>query len=68
VQRLLELWRDHSLTITLLALGTVIVGLSQLLPEGKGFDTVLGIGHGALTGGLLFWLQGPLREVKKPED
>ncbi len=65
---LYRLWRDHSLTITLTAIGWVFLAWAWWLEEGTGFDVVVGVGHGALTGALLYWLSGPLREKNKPED
>lgn len=65
---MLQFWRDHSLSITCTALGIVITGASPLLPEGKGFDIISGIGNAFLTAGIIFGLQGPLTEKNKPEE
>ncbi len=60
--------RDHSLSVALLLLGTVILAVAIALPEGKPFDLVSGVGQGFLTGALINLLSGPLRERNRPDE
>jgi hypothetical protein len=68
---MLQLWRDHSLTIVLTALGIVLTLVSLLfvwpLDPDRWFDIFAGLGSGVLTVALFNWLSGPLRERNKPE-
>jgi hypothetical protein len=61
-------WRDHSLSLTCIAIGVGFICAAFLFEHGtRGWDTVLGIGHGFLTVGGFGLLSGPLRERNKPE-
>ena len=62
-----RIWRDHSLSIVILALGTLAIGIALMFESGKIFDSIIGIGHGLLTVGLINILSGKLRERNKPE-
>lgn len=64
----MRLWRDHSLTIVMGALGTTVTAGAFLLDEGRMFDLVLGIGQSILTTGAVFFLSQYFRETTKPED
>jgi hypothetical protein len=67
--RLLEFWRDHSLTIVLTAIGCAFTLLGMVaFEEGKWFDLIMGFGQGTLTVGLLYFLSYYFRETVKPED
>ena len=62
-----ELWRDHSLTIVLAAIGVTTIAVAFLFDD-KWWDVISGLGQGTLTGGLVFYLSRYFREVAKPED
>ena len=62
-----ELWRDHSLTIVLVAIGVTTIAIGFLFDE-KWWDVISGLGQGTLTGGLVFYLSRYFRETAKPED
>jgi hypothetical protein len=64
----IELWRDHSLTITCWVIGVLFMVLAWMFDEGKMFDTLLTIGGGVLTVALFYTLAGPLHERNKPEE
>jgi len=64
----MRLWRDHSLTIVLVAIGCVLTGTAFAFDEGRWFDFWLGLGQGTLTAALLFFLSAWFREKAKPED
>lgn len=61
------LWRDHSLTIVLAAIGAGTLAFAFLFEE-KLWDLFSGLGQGVLTGALVFWLSRYFRETAKPED
>lgn len=61
-------WRDHSLSITLLGVGSAVTAACIPLGEGTAFDLISGVGVAFLTGGLQGLLAGPLRERNKPEE
>jgi len=65
---MLALWRDHSLTIILSAIGVALTGIAFMHEEGKLFDLWLGLGAGTLTVALFYFLAQFLREKAKPED
>ena len=66
---LVSLWRDHSLTITCFALGTLFTLIGWAFhDEGKAFDTWLSYGVGLSTVALFYTLSGYFREKNKPED
>ena len=61
-------WRDHSLSLTCLAIGVAFMVFAFAFDrDGPWWDVVLGIGHGFLTVGGFGLLSGPLRERNKPE-
>lgn len=61
------IWRNHSLTIVLLLIGTATIAIAWLF-EDKWWDMLSGLGQGILTGGLVFYLSRYFRETAKPED
>ena len=63
----MALWRDHSLTIVLGAIGIGLLAIAFAFDE-KWWDVISGLGQGTLTGALVFWLSRFFREVSKPED
>ena len=63
-----RLWRDHSLTIVMVAIGCALSVLAFAFDEGRWFDLWLGLGQGTLTAALLFFLSQFFRETTKPED
>jgi zinc transporter ZupT len=67
-----RLWRNHSLTIVLTALGIALTALALCfvwpLEADRWFDILSGFGSGVLTVALFNWLSGPLREANKPEE
>ena len=63
-----RLWREHSLTIVLWAIGIPLTAAAWLLEPGKGFDTILSLGAGVLTVALFYTASNFLREVAKPEE
>jgi hypothetical protein len=63
-----KFWQDHSLTIILAAIGLALLAIAIPFREGTWFDTILGLGHGALTAALLYFLSAYFREKNKPED
>lgn len=65
---LIQLWRDHSLTIVLTAIGLGLLALAAWLEEGTWFDIVVGLGHGAVAVAMVNVLATRLRERNKPED
>jgi len=60
------MWRDHSLTIVLAAVGVTMIAIGFLF-EDKWWDVISGLGQGTLTGGLVFYLSRYFRETAKPE-
>jgi hypothetical protein len=64
----MTLWRDHSLTIVMAAIGIILTAYAFAFEEGKWFDLWLGLGQGTLTTAALFFLSRHFREVAKPED
>lgn len=65
----MRIWRDHSLTIICLIVGSIgTVAAWSLFDEGKAFDTLLGLSLGFITVGLFYLMAGPFREKNKPED
>lgn len=60
-------WRDHSLTIVMVAIGLALTAAAFPF-DGKWFDLWLGFGQGTLTASLLFVLSRWFRETAKPED
>jgi hypothetical protein len=64
----MNLWRDHSLTIMMVAIGCAFTALAFTFDEGKWFDLWLGLGQGTLTTAALFFLSQWFREKAKPED
>ena len=63
----MTLWRDHSLTIVLMLIGSGLIAVGFLFDD-KWWDVVSGLGLGTLTGGLVFVLSRYFRETAKPED
>jgi hypothetical protein len=63
-----HLWRDHSLSVTTIGSGVVLVGASIPLREGTAFDILSAVGVGLATAGLVFALSGPLCERNRPEE
>jgi hypothetical protein len=64
-----RLWRDHSLTIILAAIGTVLFAVAMRFEQGsRGWDIVLGLSQGTLTVCLFYALAGCFREKNKPEE
>lgn len=63
-----RIWRDHSLSIVLSLFGIACVLTAFYFDEGRWFDLWLGLGHGFLTGALIFICSGFFREKNKPED
>ena len=61
-------WKDHSLSLTFVLLGLVIVGGCIPLEEGTWFDLISGIGSAFFTTGLYGIASGPLVEKNKPEQ
>ncbi len=61
---------DHSLTTFLTLLGIeLILSAWWFTPrEGGHWDVLSGLGIGVLTGALINWSAGPLKEKNKPED
>lgn len=66
--RLARLWRDHSLTVTLAALGSILLGASLLLPGANWWDVLSGLALALLAGALVNGLAGPLHERNRPEE
>lgn len=60
-------WRDHSLTVALTIIGSILFTIALPLGEGRWFDFWLGLGHGCWTATLLNVLAGRLRERNRPE-
>ena len=72
LRSLTSLWRNHSLTVVLSALGIGLTALAMWLvwplePD-RWFDVVSGLGAGTLTVALFNWLSGPLVEKNLPEE
>lgn len=65
---MIRLWRDHSLTIVMVAIGCALSGLAFMIEADRWFDLWLGLGQGTLTAALMFFLSQYFREVAKPED
>jgi thiol:disulfide interchange protein len=67
-----RLWRDHSLSIILTAIGVTFVGVAVWLvwpvSRDRWFDIASGLGLGTLTVALFYGLAGCFRERNKPED
>lgn len=67
-----RLWRNHSLTIVLTALGIALTAYAMWhvwpLDEARWFDVWSGLGAGTLTVALFNWLSGPLVERNRPEE
>ena len=65
---MIQLLRDHSLSLTCLTLGTLCIVMAWPYYElSRWWDVWLGFGHGFLTVALFNLLSGPLRERNKPE-
>jgi hypothetical protein len=64
----MSVWRDHSLTIVMVAVGCAMTLFAFAFDEGKWFDLWLGLGQGTLTTAALFFLSQFFREKTKPED
>jgi len=65
---MLKLWTDHSLTIVMTIVGSILIWIAFLYDEGQVFDLWLGLGCGVLTVALFYFLSQFLREKAKPED
>jgi hypothetical protein len=67
-----RLWRNHSLTVVLTALGIGLTALAAYLvwplERDRWFDLISGIGAGTLTVALFNFLSGPLVEKNLPEE
>jgi hypothetical protein len=63
-----RLWRDHSLSIVLAALGVGCIAYAFRHEEGQWFDLWLGLGQSTLTVSLFYVLSAWLRERNRPED
>jgi hypothetical protein len=67
-----SLWKNHSLTVVLTALGLVATAIAIAfvwpLEADRWFDLLSGLGAGFLTVALFQWLSGPLVERNKPEE
>lgn len=61
------MWRNHSLTIVLWAVGTALVTFAFGFEPGRVFDLLLTMGGGALTVALFNTLAGSFTERNKPE-
>lgn len=64
----LSMWRNHSLTIIMLAIGLSLTAVAFLVVDGRLFDLVLGFGQSTLTTAAIFFLSQFFRETAKPED
>ena len=65
---LLKIWRNHSLTIVMWTLGSILTAVSFAFEPGRVFDLLLGLGAALITVALFGTLSGPLRERNKPEE
>jgi len=63
-----QVWRDHSLSIVLLGSGTALCLMAWACEPGKLFDTLLTFGGGLLTVGVFYLAAGPLHEENRPEE
>ncbi len=63
-----DLWRDHSLSLTLAALGGLLMLPCIPLAPGEAWDLLMTLGGGCWTVGLVNVLSGPLRERNRPEE
>ena len=69
MQRLRDAWRDHSLSISFVAFGTVLSLMGLPFREGTWFDYLSGFGQSFVTTGLGFYAGGRvLHEKNRPED
>ena len=64
---MLRVWRHHSLSITLLVVGAVLIAISLPFGPGQTFDIISMIGGSFLTVALYNLLSGPLREKNRPD-
>jgi len=64
---MIALWREHSLTLVLAAIGVALLAVAFAFEE-KLWDLISGLGQGTLTGALVFWLSRYFRETARPED
>jgi zinc transporter ZupT len=67
-----RIWRNHSLTVVLTAMGIGLTALALCfvwpLEPDRWFDIFSGFGSGVLTVALFNWLSGPLVEKNAPEE
>jgi hypothetical protein len=64
-----RLWRDHSLTIILWAIGLTLTALAFFWEPGSwGWDLFMTFGGGCSTVALFYSLAGCFRERNKPEE
>lgn len=62
-----KLWRDHSLSITLVVIGAALMLVSIPLSEGTWFDLISQLGGSFFSVGCYNFLAGPLKERNRPE-
>ena len=66
---MIQLWRDHSLTIVLVVIGVACLGIALWHDrDHRGWDIWLGLFHAAVGIALLNLLAGPFRERNKPDQ